>query len=78
MQPGTWFRFTKKELGFEKCQANTLHGQNTHFGSCFLLYGLLQDIAEKTRMTVYQIKLEATLNPCFAKNLNIMDYFTPA
>jgi len=72
------FRFTKKELGFEKCQANTLHGQNTHFGTCFLLHGLLQDIAEKTRMTVYQIKLEATYNPCFAKNLNIMDYFTPA
>jgi hypothetical protein len=72
------FRFTKKELGFEKCQVNTLHGQTTHFGVCFLLYGLLQDIAEKTQMTDYQIKQEATLNPCYAKSLNIMAYFTPA
>jgi len=72
------FRFTKKELGFEKCQAVSLHGQNTHFGVCFLLYGLLQDIAEKTQMTDYQIKLEATLDVNYAKNLNIMDYFTPA
>ena len=54
------FRFTKKELGFEKCQASSLHAQNTHFGVCFLLYGLLQDIAEKTQMTDYQIKLEET------------------
>lgn len=72
------FRFTKKELGFEKCQVNTLHGQTTHFGVCFLLYGLLQDIAEKTQMTDYQIKLEATLNPCYAKSLNIMAYLQPA
>lgn len=72
------FRFTKKELGFENCQSTSLYAQNTHFGVCFLLYGLLQDIAEKTQMTDYQIKLEATLNPCYAKSLNIMDYFTPA
>jgi hypothetical protein len=72
------FRFAKKELGFEKCQANSLHAQNTHFGVCFLLYGLLQDIAEKTQMTDYRIKLEATLDVNYARNLNIMDYFTPA
>lgn len=72
------FRFTKKELGFEKCQAISLTGQNTHFGVCFLLYGLLQDIAEKTQMTGYQIKLKATLDVNYAKSLNIMEYFTPA
>jgi hypothetical protein len=72
------FRFAKKELGFEKCQAVSLHGQNTHFGVCFLLYGLLQDIAEKTQMTDYRIKLEATLDVNFVKSLNIMDYFAPA
>jgi putative transposase len=72
------FRFSKKELGFEKCQAVSLTGQNTHFGVCFLLYGLLQDIAEKTQMTGYQIKLEATLDVNFVESLNIMDYFTPA
>jgi len=72
------FRFTKKELGFERCQSTNLHAQNTHFGVCFLLYGLLQDIAEQTQMTEYQIKLEATLDVNYAKRLNIMDYFTPA
>lgn len=72
------FRFTKKELGFEKCQASTLHAQNTHFGVCFLLYGVLQDIAEKTQMTDYHIKLKATLDVNYARSLNIMDYFTPA
>lgn len=72
------FRFTKHELGFEKCQANTLHAQNTHFGVCFLLYGLLQDIAEKTQMTDYKIKLGATLSVEYAESLNFMDYFTPA
>jgi len=72
------FRFSKKELGFEKCQAVSLTGQNTHFGVCFLLYGLLQDIAEKTQMTDYQIKVEATLDVNFVKSLKIMDYFAPA
>jgi len=72
------FRFTKKELGLERCQAVSLHAQNTHFGVCFLLYGLLQDIAEKTQMTDYQIKLEATLNATYAEDLNIMDYLSPA
>ena len=72
------FRFTKKELGFEKCQATSLHAQNTHFGVCFLIYGLLQDIAEKTQMTEYQIKLEATLDVNYAERLNIMGYFNTA
>lgn len=72
------FRFAKKELGFEKCQSISLQMQNTHFGVCFLLSGILQDIAEKTQMTVYQIKQEATLDVAFVERLNIMDYFTPA
>lgn len=72
------FRFAKKELGFEKCQSVSLDAQNTHFGVCFLLCGLLQDIAEKTQMTVYQIKQEATLDVNYAKRLNLMQYFAPA
>lgn len=72
------FRFTKSELGFEKCQAVTLHAQNTHFGVCFLLYGLLQDIAEQKQMTDYNIKLEATLSDKFAESLNLMSYFNTA
>lgn len=54
------FRFIKSELGFEKCQSTSLVGQNTHFGVCFYLYATLQDIAEKTQMTDYRIKLKAT------------------
>lgn len=46
------FRFVKKELGFEKCQSNSLQGQNTHFGVCFFLYAHLQDIAEKNRWLI--------------------------
>jgi len=72
------FRFAKKELGFEKCQSVSLQMQNTHFGVCFLLFRILQDIAERTQMTVYQIKQKATLDVNFAERLNIMDYFTPA
>lgn len=72
------FRFAKKELGFEKCQSISLDAQNTHFGFCFLLSGLLQDIAEKTQMTVYQIKQQATLDVNYAKSLNLMQYFAPA
>jgi hypothetical protein len=72
------FRFTKQSLGFERCQSTSLHAQNTHFGVCFLLYGLLQDIAEKTQMTDYQIKLEATLDVTYAESLNFMAYFNTA
>lgn len=72
------FRFAKKELGLEKCQATTLHAQNTHFGICFVLYGILQDIAEKTQMTDYQIKQKATLNLNYAKSLDLMGYFDTA
>jgi len=39
------FRFTKSELGLERCQSSTLQSQINHIGSCFMLYGLLQDIA---------------------------------
>lgn len=63
------FRFTKKELGLEKCQAISLQGQHNHFAVCFYLYARLQDTAEKTRMTDYRIKLKATQDSLFAKNL---------
>ena len=63
------FRFVKKELGFEKCQSNSLQGQNTHFGVCFYLYAQLQDIAEKNQMTDYCIKQKATLDKNFVNQL---------
>lgn len=63
------FRFVKQELGFERCQSQSLVGQNTHFGTCFYLYATLQDIAEKTQMTDYCIKLKATQDKNFVKQL---------
>ena len=63
------FRFVKQELGFERCQSQSLVGQNTHFGTCFYLYAILQDIAEKTQMTDYSIKLKATLDKQFVQHL---------
>lgn len=36
-----------------------------------MLCGVLQDIAERTQLTVYQIKLEATQDVCFVENLNL-------
>ena len=63
------FRFVKQELGFERCHSQSLDGQNTHFGMCFYLYAILQDIAEKNQMTDYCIKLKATLDKNFANQL---------
>lgn len=63
------FRFVKQELGFERCQSQSLVGQNNHFGTCFYLYATLQDIAEKTQMTDYCIKLKATQDRQFVQQL---------
>ena len=63
------FRFVKQELGFERCQSQSLVGQNNHFGTCFYLYAKLQDIAEKNQMTDYCIKLKATQDKQFVKQL---------
>jgi len=63
------FRFTKQELGLEKCQAISLQGQQNHFATCLYLYAKLQDIAEQTRMTDYCIKLKATQDPLFVENI---------
>lgn len=63
------FRFIKSELGFERCQSTSLVGQNTHFGTCFYLYAILQDIAEKNQMTDYRIKLKATLDTNFLQQI---------
>jgi len=63
------FRFVKQELGFERCQVTSLVGQNTHFGTCFYVYAILQDIAEKNQMTDYRIKLKATLDRKFVQQL---------
>lgn len=63
------FRFVKSELGFERCQSHSLVGQNNHVGTCFYLYAILQDIAEKNQMTDYCIKLKATQDKKFAQQL---------
>lgn len=34
------FRFTKSELGMERCQSTNLQTQINHIGSCLFLYGL--------------------------------------
>ena len=72
------FRFVKHELGFEKCQSTSLVGQNTHFGTCFYLYATLQDIAEKTQMTDYAVKLKATLDDNFVKQLTLPTFIGTA
>ena len=71
------FRFVKKELGLEKCQSTSLIGQQNHFGTCFYLYAKLQDIAQKTEMTDYAIKLKATQDQSFVQQLDLtMNYST--
>ncbi len=72
------FRFTKQELGLERCQAQSLTAQNNHFGSCFLLYGILQDIAEQTQLTDYRMKLKATQDRSFVESIDISSYFSSA
>lgn len=72
------FRFVKQELGFERCQSQNLQAQINHFTICFVLFAILQDIAEKTQLTVYAIKLKATRDPLFVKNLNLSCYFDSA
>lgn len=72
------FRFVKQELGFEQCQSTSLQGQNNHFGTCFYLYAYLQDIAEKTQMTDYCLKLKATQERNFVQQLDLSTLFTGA
>lgn len=72
------FRFIKSELGFEKCQSTSLVGQNTHFGVCFYLYATLQDIAVKTQMTDYCIKLKATQDKQLVQRLVLPTFLTTA
>lgn len=72
------FRFVKKELGLEKCQSITLIGQQNHFGTCFYLYATLQDIAQKTGMTDYAIKLKATQDRLFVAQLDLTINFSSA
>lgn len=72
------FRFVKQELGFERCHSQSLRGQNTHFGVCFYVYGKLQDIAAKTQMTDYAIKLKATQDKQFVNQLDFATFLPPA
>jgi putative transposase len=72
------FRFVKQELGFERCHVQSLRGQNNHFGTCFYIYGKLQDIAEKTQMTDYAIKLKATQDRSFVNQLGLATLLTGA
>lgn len=72
------FRFVKQSLGFERCQSRSLIAQHNHFGVCFWLYGILQDNTEKTQLTDYQIKLNATFDHDYVKTLNLSSYFKGA
>jgi putative transposase len=72
------FRFVKQSLGFERCQSQSLTAQHNHFGTCFLIYGILQDTTGKTQLTDYQLKLKATFEHDFVENLNLSSYFNSA
>jgi len=72
------FRYVKSQLGFERCQCQSIQAQMNHFGVCFVLFVVLQDIAKKTGLTDYRIKEKATLNHLFALSLNIPSYFDDA
>lgn len=72
------FRFVKQELGFEACQSTSLQVQHNHFGTCFFMYAVLQDIAVQTQMTDYSIKQKATLDRDFLNQLNLTAYFSGA
>jgi hypothetical protein len=72
------FRFTKQSCGLEKCQVTSLQGQHNHFGSCFLLYALLQDMKKKTSLTDYRIKELATFDREFVDSLNLTAYLSGA
>ena len=72
------FRFVKQELGFERCHVQSLRGQNNHFGTCFYIYGKLQDSAAKTQMTDYAIKLKVTQDRNFVHQLGLATLLTGA
>jgi len=72
------FRYVKQEFGFEKCQARSLRVQNNHIGSCFFLYTVLQDIAEKTQMTMYCVKRKVILDPHFSSQIDLSAYMRSA
>lgn len=72
------FRFVKKELGLERCQVTSLQGQQNHFGVCFYLYAQLQDIAQKTGLTDYALKMKATRDASFVKQIDLSVYMSSA
>jgi len=73
-----FFRVMKSQLGMENCQARSIRAQENHIGSCFMLFVLLQDMAEKTQMTVYQIKQRATSEYGFIQQTDLMRLLAPA
>ena len=72
------FRFVKQELGFEACQSTSLQAQHNHFGTCFFMYAILQDIAVQTQMTDYRIKQKAILHPDYLNQLDLAAYLYSA
>ena len=72
------FRFVKQELGFEGCQSTSLLAQHNHFGTCFFMYAVLQDMAVQTQMTDYSIKQKATLDRDYVNKLNLTVYLEGA
>lgn len=63
------FRFVKQELGLGKCECRSLRKQNNHFGVCFLLYSVLQNISLKTKLSMYELKHKASLDGEFLRDM---------
>lgn len=72
------FRFCKDQLDFEGCQMQDMRSQNNHVGTCFFLYCVLQDTAEKTQMTEYKVKEELSFDRSFRHFPNLEALFNYA
>ena len=72
------FRYVKQNLGFEKCEARDEKIQHNHFGSCFTLFAILQNISERTQIPPYSIKLKSIYSKDFVDSLNLIQYFSTA
>jgi hypothetical protein len=69
-------RFCKKELDLEGCQMRNLRSQNNHIGICFYLFSALQDIAEKTQMTDYALREQASIDRSFDNFPELVVHFS--
>lgn len=68
------FRFCKDQLDMEGCQMRDLRSQNNNIGVCFYLHFVLQDNAEKTQMTMYEVKEQLLVDRNFSKFPDLQGY----